>query len=209
MAVYSMEGTQKDCYPDTTVLINKLGIKDQKMLNVAEIRIVISMTAKIENEISFENVDFDFYKSLHNQLFSDLYEWAGKIRNINISKKGTVFCKSDDIERIGILKFQRLEKLNFLKNLNKEDFVEELTELYNDLNMLHPFREGNGRTLRLFVTLLVRNAGYNISFAECDSDLLMIATIKAAQGDTNLLRKVFSELVTTCGDVVSKNNEVK
>jgi len=46
MAVYSMEGTQKDCYPDTTVLINKLGIKEQKMLNVAEIRIVISMTAK-------------------------------------------------------------------------------------------------------------------------------------------------------------------
>lgn len=197
MAVYSMEGTQKDCYPDTTVLINKLCIKDQKMLNVAEIRIVISMTAKIENEISFENVDFDFYKSLHHQLFSDLYEWAGKIRSINISKKGTVFCQSDEIERIGILKFKRLEKLNFLKNLNKEEFVEELTELYNDLNMLHPFREGNGRTLRLFVTLLVRNAGYNISFAECDSDLLMIATIKAAQGDTNLLRDVFSELVTS------------
>ena len=87
MAVYSMEGTQSDCYPGTTVLINKLGIKEQKMLNVAEIRIVISMTAKIESEINFENVDFDFYKTLHHRLFSDLYEWAGKIRNINISKK--------------------------------------------------------------------------------------------------------------------------
>lgn len=195
MAVYSMEGTQSDCYPGTTVLINKLGIKEQKMLNVAEIRIVISMTAKIESEINFENVDFDFYKTLHHRLFSDLYEWAGKIRNINISKKGTVFCKSDDIERIGVLKFKRLQKLDFLKNLTKEEFVEELTELYNDLNMLHPFREGNGRTLRLFITLLVRNADYNISFAECDSDLLLIATIKAAQGDTNLLRDVFTDLV--------------
>ena len=195
MAVYSMEGTQSDCYPGTTVLINKLGIKEQKMLNVAEIRIVISMTAKIESEINFENVDFDFYKTLHHRLFSDLYEWAGKIRNINISKKGTIFCKSDDIERIGVLKFKRLQKLDFLKNLTKEEFVEELTELYNDLNMLHPFREGNGRTLRLFITLLVRNADYNISFAECDSDLLLIATIKAAQGDTNLLRDVFTDLV--------------
>lgn len=195
MAVYSMEGTQSDCYPGTTVLINKLGIKEQKMLNVAEIRIVISMTAKIESEINFENVDFDFYKTLHHRLFSDLYEWAGKIRNINISKKGTVFCKLDDIERIGVLKFKRLQKLDFLKNLTKEEFVEELTELYNDLNMLHPFREGNGRTLRLFITLLVRNADYNISFAECDSDLLLIATIKAAQGDTNLLRDVFTDLV--------------
>lgn len=197
MAVYSMEGTQKDCYPDTTILVNKFGIKNQKELDSVERQLVLLKGSQIEKNTAFENVDFDFYKSLHHQLFSDLYEWAGKIRSINISKKGTVFCQSDEIERIGILKFKRLEKLNFLKNLNKEEFVEELTELYNDLNMLHPFREGNGRTLRLFVTLLARNAGYNISFAECDSDLLMIATIKAAQGDTNLLREVFSELVTS------------
>lgn len=195
MAVYSLEGTQKDCYPDTTVLINKLDIRNQKMLNVAELRIVISMTMKIEKEIKFNNVDFNFYKNLHKQLFDDLYEWAGTVRNINISKKGTVFCNSDDIERIGKLKFDRLKSLNFLKNTPKDQFLDELTELYHDLNMLHPFREGNGRTLRLFITLLVRNAGYNLNFSECDSDMLMIATIKAAQGDLGMLREVFSDIV--------------
>lgn len=195
MAVYSLEGTHKDCYPDTTVLINKLDIRNQKMLNVAELRIVISMTMKIEKEIKFNNVDFNFYKNLHKQLFDDLYEWAGTVRNINISKKGTVFCNSDDIERIGKLKFDRLKSLNFLKNTPKDQFLDELTELYHDLNMLHPFREGNGRTLRLFITLLVRNAGYNLNFSECDSDMLMIATIKAAQGDLSMLREVFSDIV--------------
>ena len=195
MAVYSLEGTQKDCYPDTTVLINKLDIRNQKMLNVAELRIVISMTMKIEREIKFNNVDFNFYKNLHKQLFDDLYEWAGTVRNINISKKGTVFCNSDDIERIGKLKFDRLKSLNFLKKTPKDQFLDELTELYHDLNMLHPFREGNGRTLRLFITLLVRNAGYNLNFSECDSDMLMIATIKAAQGDLGMLREVFSDIV--------------
>ena len=195
MAVYSLEGTQKDCYPDTTVLINKLDIRNQKMLNVAELRIVISMTMKIEKEIKFNNVDFNFYKNLHKQLFDDLYEWAGTVRNINISKKGTVFCNSDDIERIGKLKFDRLKSLNFLKNTPKDQFLDELTELYHDLNMLHPFREGNGRTLRLFITLLVRNAGYNLNFSECDSDMLMIATIKAAQGELSMLREVFSDIV--------------
>ncbi len=195
MAVYSLEGTQKDCYPDTTVLINKLDIRNQKMLNVAELRIVISMTMKIEKEIKFNNVDFNFYKNLHKQLFDDLYEWAGTVRNINISKKGTVFCNSDDIERIGKLKFDRLKSLNFLKNTPKDQFLDELTELYHDLNMLHPFREGNGRTLRLFITLLVRNAGYNLNFSECDSDMLMIATIKVAQGDLSMLREVFSDIV--------------
>lgn len=195
MAVYSLEGTPKDCYPDTTVLVNKLGIKNQEMLNVAELRIVISMTMKMENELKFENVNFEFYKNLHKQLFGDLYEWAGTVRNINISKKGTVFCNADDIEKTGKLKFQRLGELNYLKKLNKSTFLDELSELYHDLNMLHPFREGNGRTLRLFITLLVRNAGYNLNFSECDSDLLMIATIKAAQGDLSLLREVFAKLI--------------
>ncbi len=72
--------------------------------------------------------------------------------------------------------------------MDESSFFNELTELYNELNMLHPFREGNGRTLRLFITLLVRNTGRDISFAECDSDLLMIATIKAAQGDLSMLK---------------------
>lgn len=192
---YSMDGTQENCYPDTSVLINKLGIKNQELLNLAETRIVTAMNIKAEKTVIFENVDFEFYKNLHKQLFGDLYEWAGTVRNINISKKGTVFCNADDLEKTGELKFQRLAELNYLKKLNKSTFLDELSELYHDLNMLHPFREGNGRTLRLFITLLVRNAGYNLNFSECDSDLLMIATIKAAQGDLNLLRKVFAELI--------------
>lgn len=195
MAVYSMEGTQKDCYPDTTVLVNKLGIKNQEELNSVERQFVLLRSSQVEKEAVFENVSFDFYKSLHKNLFGDLYEWAGTVRNINISKKGTVFCNYDDLEKIGKLKFQRLSELNYLKKLNKSTFLDELSELYHDLNMLHPFREGNGRTLRLFITLLVRNAGYNLNFSECDSDLLMIATIKAAQGDLSLLREVFEELI--------------
>lgn len=195
MAVYSMEGTQKDCYPDTTVLINKLGIKNQEELNSVERQFVLLRSSQVEKEAVFENVSFDFYKSLHKNLFGDLYEWAGTVRNINISKKGTVFCNADDLEKTGKLKFQRLAELNYLKKLNKSTFLDELSELYHDMNMLHPFREGNGRTLRLFITLLVRNAGYNLNFSECDSDMLMIATIKAAQGDLSLLREVFEELI--------------
>ena len=195
MAFYSMEGSQKDCYPNTTVLINKLGIQDQSELNSVERQFVLLKSSQAEQETIFKNIDFNFYKKLHKQLFGDLYEWAGTVRSMNISKKGTVFCNFEDIERIGTLKFQRLAEQNYLKGLNKSRFIDELTEFYHDMNMLHPFREGNGRTLRLFITLLVRNAGYTLNFSDCDSDLLMIATIKAAQGDLSLLKEVFSELV--------------
>ena len=152
-------------------------------------------SSQAEQETIFKNIDFNFYKELHKQLFGDLYEWAGTVRRMNISKKGTIFCNFKDIERIGTLKFQRLAEQNYLKGLTKSRFIDELTEFYHDMNMLHPFREGNGRTLRLFITLLVRNAGYTLNFSDCDNDLLMIATIKAAQGDFSLLKEVFSELV--------------
>ena len=195
MAFYSMEGSQKDCYPNTTVLINKLGIQDQSELNSVERQFVLLKSSQAEQETIFKNIDFNFYKELHKQLFGDLYEWAGTVRRMNVSKKGTIFCNFEDIERIGTLKFQRLAEQNYLKGLTKSRFIDELTEFYHDMNMLHPFREGNGRTLRLFITLLVRNAGYTLNFSDCDNDLLMIATIKAAQGDFSLLKEVFSELV--------------
>lgn len=190
-----MEGSQKDCYPNTTVLINKLGIQDQSELNSVERQFVLLKSSQAEQETIFKNIDFNFYKELHKQLFGDLYEWAGTVRSMNFSKKGTIFCNFEDIERIGTLKFQRLAEQNYLKGLTKSRFIDELTEFYHDMNMLHPFREGNGRTLRLFITLLVRNAGYTLNFSDCDNDLLMIATIKAAQGDFSLLKEVFSELV--------------
>ena len=195
MAVYSLERSQDSCYPDTTVLVNKLDIRTQELLTEAEAVLVTSCSVKLEKTMRFENVDFDYYKNLHRQMFSDLYDWAGTVRKINISKKGTVFCNASDIERIGTLKFERLKKQKFLKEMKNDEFLDELTDLYHELNMLHPFREGNGRTLRLFVTLLVRNTGREIDFNNADSDLLTIATIRAAQGDKSLLRSVFGELV--------------
>lgn len=195
MAVYSLESSKDNCYPDTTVLVNKFGIKNQAELDNVEKQITLLKAVQAEQEIKFENVDFELYKHLHRQVFSDLYEWAGTVRKINISKKGTVFCNASDIESIGTLKFERLKKQDYLKGMDNETFFDELTDLYHELNLLHPFREGNGRTLRLFVTLLVRNTGRDIDFNKTDSDLLTIATIRAAQGDKSLLRSVFEELV--------------
>ncbi|MDE5649127.1 MAG: Fic family protein [Oscillospiraceae bacterium] len=197
MAVYSMESTQENCYPGSTVLVNKFGLTDQNKLDIVERQIVLLKGAEIERNAVFENVDFNYYKSIHKHLFEDIYDWAGTVRTINISKKGTVFSKHDNIEEIGQLKFKRLVGLSYLNNMDEITFFNELTELYNELNMLHPFREGNGRTLRLFITLLVRNTGRDISFADCDNDLLMIATIKAAQGDLSLLKSIFESIVKT------------
>ncbi|WP_037272811.1 Fic/DOC family protein [Ruminococcus flavefaciens] len=195
MAVYSIEGCQDSCYPDTTVLINKLDIRDQELLYEAESIIVTSCSVKAEKELLFKDVDFEFYKGIHRLIFGDLYDWAGTVRTINISKKGTVFCDHTELERLGRLRFERLKAQDFFCGMEYEEFVSSVAELYHELNMLHPFREGNGRTLRLFVALLVRNAEYDIDFALCDADMLAIATIKAAQGDVSMLRAVFADII--------------
>lgn len=77
----------------------------------------------------------------------------------------------------------------------RNEFVEEIVDFYCVTNELHPFREGNGRTQRAFLTQLIRNAGYDINFADMDTDLLMIATIQSAQGVTDLLRQVLGDAI--------------
>lgn len=196
MAVYSIEGSSENCYFGTTVLINKLDIRNQSELDKAEKQITLLRAIQAEQNMILEKPNFQFFKDIHKFLFDDIYEWAGLVRTINISKKGTIFCDASQIEEIGKLKFERLKKQNYLKELEKEQFIDEISDLYNELNILHPFREGNGRTLRLFITLLIRNAGFDIDFSKCDPDIIMLATINAAHGDISMLKFVFNEMMS-------------
>jgi len=190
---YSLDSIQDNCYENTTVLINKLDIRDEATLNAVEETLTAANAASIELENDFNNVDFEYYKSLHKRLFEDLYEWSGQVRAINISKKGTNFCEHSEIEEYGRKCFDRLKQEKYLANLPFSQFIDELTDLYCSLNALHPFREGNGRCQRLFLTLLIKNVGYDINFASLDTDLLMIATIKAVTGDIFLLKDILRD----------------
>ena len=114
---------------------------------------------------------------------------------MNISKKGTFFCPAEKIEQQAQLVFQRVADCNFFRGLPHAAFVDEIVDFYCVSNMLHPFREGNGRTQRAFLTQLIRAAGYDINWAEVDTDLLMFATIQSANGVTDLLRDILSEAI--------------
>ncbi|MDO4609013.1 MAG: Fic family protein, partial [Clostridia bacterium] len=105
--------------------------------------------------------------------------------------KGTNFVDCSEIEKIANMCFERLKNKNYFKELNFDDFVENIVDFYCTTNMLHPFREGNGRTQRIFITQLIRYCGYDIDFAEIDPDELMVATINSANGVTDLLKQIF------------------
>ena len=192
---YSIDPISANCYPDTTILINKFDIQDEEKLNEIESVLSSARYAEWESAPQSSAFDFEHYKAIHRFLFSDLYDWAGEVRTVNISKKGTQFSPTENIEHQAELIFKRLKELNYFKGLSRNELVEEIVDFYCITNALHPFREGNGRTQRAFLTQLIRNAGYDISFADMDTELLMIATIQSAQGVTDMLKQIFVESI--------------
>ncbi|MBR4172761.1 MAG: Fic family protein, partial [Clostridia bacterium] len=151
------------------------------------------LMARATIELPFENVNFEFYKNLHKYVFGEIYDWAGTIRKVDISKSGTKFCLATEIEAKSDIIFDKLKAQNYLKGLDSENFINEFVDLYCALNYLHPFREGNGRIQRLFLLMLLNDIGKNLNFADIDKDLLMIATIKSAKGDLFMLRDIFTK----------------
>lgn len=192
---YSIDPISANCYPDSTVLINKFDIRDEEKLNEVESVLASARFAEWVNAPKADSFDFEHYKAIHYFLFSDLYDWAGQIRTVNISKKGTNFTPAENIEEQATLIFKRLRNCKYFKGLNHSEFVDEIVDFYCVTNALHPFREGNGRTQRVFLTQLIRNAGYDINFADMDTELLMIATIQSAQGVTDMLKQLFLESI--------------
>jgi cell filamentation protein len=181
----------ENCYECTSCLINKFDIRDEKELAKLESSITFAKASLLENEPISGGFNFSHYKAVHNFLFCDLFEWAGQIRTADISKKRTHFVKAKDIENIGDLLFESIGK-NILNNkLSKKEFALQIADYYHSVNMLHPFREGNGRTQRAFFTELIRKCGYDINFGDINPDDLLIATINAAGGVMDSLNEIF------------------
>lgn len=193
---YSIDSLTADCYPGTSCLINKLDIRDEEMLAEYEAMVTTAKVALLEQNPLPGNFDFDHYRAIHQFLFEDLYAWAGQLRTVDMSKKGTAFVKAGEIKMLGEKAFARLNHRHNFAGLAHEDFVENIVDFYSVINLLHPFREGNGRTQRVFFTQLIRTAGYNINFSEIDTDELMVATIQAACGVNDLLLAVFRVAIT-------------
>ncbi len=191
---YSLNSSSDLCYEGTTCLINKFDIRDEKKLSALEAQITFAKAVLLDDKPIIGNFNFEHFKKIHEFLFCDLYDWAGQIRTVDISKKRTNFLSADSIESVSIKSFSKIAD-GYLDNLSFDDFVERIAEFYNDVNHIHPFREGNGRTQRIYFTQLIRHYGYNINFSEVDTDELMIATIRASQGVMDFLVEFFHNAI--------------
>ena len=155
---YGMGQDRQYCYPGSDVLINKLGLTDEGALEAAEIELT---QARIDQyEPDFDDISLPALRAIHFHLFQDLYDWAGELRTIDISKGGTRFASASRIEPEADKLFQQLRREAYLAALPRDQFVARLAHYYCELNIIHPFRDGNGRAQRLMFEVISINAGY-------------------------------------------------
>lgn len=182
------------CYNNSNVLKNKFDVRDAQKLEEIEKVIVSSKAIELRNEDSVGDFDINHIIKIHEILFGDIYEFAGKFRNENISKGAFRFAEWRFIdEQLNVL-LNQLKEENYLSDLSIEELVERLAYYMAELNVLHPFREGNGRTIREFIRELAFENGYDIDFEKYESNELLEAMIKSVY-DTTFLEEIISNSI--------------
>ncbi len=193
---YYYEGADFYCYPNTKVLINKFGIYDEKQLENIERKITALKALEFEENPFDGSLDYDYLLSIHRYLFGDLFEWAGKTRVGEFMFKGdSMFFKASYIEQGFNNFYKKLSDENFLKDLPKDKFCKRLAYYMGELNALHPFREGNGRTSRLYFKQLAKRAGYQLIFSNVSKKELLKADISAFNCEYEPLIRVLEKIV--------------
>lgn len=175
----------KHFIPGTDVLQNKFGLRDQGDLSKKEqIITVVKLKDVPDGDFSLEHL-----QAIHKHLFGDIYSWAGELRDVPVSKGNSLFARPQFID-------QELRKVTSsvdpeaLKGLGRKEFSGEITHLISELNAVHPFLEGNGRTIRAYARKLCEAAGYHLSIERIRSTFWNKASIQAFNGDTEPLRKI-------------------
>lgn len=180
------------CYKGTNTLVNKLNIKDPISLENYETSVVALKLMALNKKGITGNFDVEHFVSIHKFLFEDIYPFAGLFRTENIAKDYFQFAEWEYIESELTRLLSELKSENFLANLTKEKFTERLAYYWAELNVLHPFREGNGRTTREFLRQLSLKNGYILNLHKISPQKLFNASIKSIIDTADLEKYLYA-----------------
>lgn len=168
------------CYPGTSVLKNLLNIQEQDTLDAFEVEI---STLRAEEPLPEGSFDAAHYRQVHHHLFQDVYEWAGQYRSVRTSKGGNAFCYPEHIPAQMDALFQGLHRGEVFVERSSDLFLQATARFLGELNAIHPFREGNGRSQMAFIGLLGATFGHPFAFERLSRGTFLQATIDSYFGN--------------------------
>ena len=160
-------------------LENKLGIKSSAELAREEERISKKKAVELFENGMLEKLEAGKFQTLceiHKYLFDDIYDFAGKIRTVNLSKGNFRFAPLMYLEAA-------------IENVDKmpQNTFDEIVEKYVEMNVAHPFREGNGRSMRIWLDLMLKNGiGQVVDWSKVDKEDYLLAMERSPIKDVEI-----------------------
>lgn len=142
-------------------------------------------------------------KNIHKYIFQDIYDWAGEIRTVEIGK-GNLFCTTACIQEYAAAVFKKYFSQCYSSKDNLTQFINVFAENYGDLNALHPFREGNGRTQREFARLICLKCGYDFDLScTTHAEMLEASKLSFNLADSSHLANIFTKAITPHNELIN------
>lgn len=188
------EGRDPYLYPGLNVMRNRLGIHQFFFKQKTAYEMTALRAATIELGPLVRGLPH--LCAIHRQLYQDIFDWAGQLREVDIYQGDTRFCHFAYIEKEGNALMQDLEEEGYLVGLAHEKFVERLAHYYCEINVLHPFRLGSGLAQRIFFEQLALHAGYALSWQGIAVETWKQANQSGAMGDLSALQAIFQKAIS-------------
>lgn len=188
------DGRDPYLYPGLNVMRNRLGIHQAERLEQAAYEITALRAATLTLGPAIRGLPW--LCAIHHALYQDIYDWAGKYREIDIYQGDTRFCHFAWIEKEGNGLMRSLEEEGWLRGLPREAFVARLAHYYCEINVLHPFRIGSGLAQRIFFEQLAIHAGYVLHWRDIAPEIWSQANQSGAMGDLQPLTELFTKVVS-------------
>jgi cell filamentation protein len=186
--------------PRSNVLRNLAGASTVETLAAAEADLSFARALQLLDSPVTATNDLSELQAIHHHLFQDIYEWAGEVRTVDVRKNvpgADFFLPHGFIGHAAALCFTELAEDEFLADLSRASFVKRLAYHYEKINYIHPFREGNGRTQRIFWNRVALQAGWQLDWRPVHGEENHLAArIGSDEQDLGPLIAMFDKIVT-------------
>ena len=204
---YDLDNQDLRHYQSNGTLINKLGQTDTNSLNKLErdySDFRFQEFLNLDNPIEFS---VDYYTSIHKHIFQDIYQWAGEIRAVDTLKGDSLFTPHQKINQDLQKSLDSLEE-NLKTSFSKDEIGQSLGIFLGEVNRIHPFPEGNGRTQRLFLSTSINDKEYSIDWSTISNERMKLASIQAHENNLNpMIKLIQNSIITKTHDLNFDNSD--